>query len=637
MSEPQTLPQYLLEKVHKYAGTNKVAVRQKEFGIWREFTWQESYEQVRDFTLGLITLGLRRGDHVCSIGDNDREYLWGYLAIQAAGGAVIGMYTDAIPNEMEYTINHSDSVLALAKDQEQCDKFLELKGQIPQVKKVIYWDDRGLWNYNDEWLISFEEVQKLGRELNEKEPDRFETEVTLGKRDDIAMLCYTSGTTGLPKGVMLSHGNLIGVSQGYLALDKRYDTDNHVSFTPMGWIAEPALGIAPHVVAGIIINFPEEPETVRENIREIAPDNLFYPARLWENLVGTVQVRIKDATWLNRKLYDFFLPIGYQMADKKLSKEVIPANLKLLYTLGDMLVFRSLRDQLGMSQLRAAFTGGAALSPDHIRFFHALGINLRQVYASTEIAAGGTMHWDGDIKFASVGKPLDGVEVRVSDEGEIQFAGPTVMLGYYKNEEATARDILVENGCRWFCTGDAGYIDDDGHVIFQDRVKNVLRLKNGEIFSPQFIEGRLKFSPYIRDVMAVGDTTREYVTAMIIMDFENVGHWAEKKGIGYTTFTDLSQRKEVCDLIQEAVNEVNETVPEKARIRHFVLMHKEFDADEAEMTRSRKLRRGVLMDKYGDIVEAMYNGKETIRVRAAVKYQDGSESFIETDVRVMAV
>jgi long-chain acyl-CoA synthetase len=391
------------------------------------------------------------------------------------------------------------------------------------------------------------------------------------------------------------------------------------------------------VVAGIIINFPEEPETVRENIREIAPDNLFYPARLWENLVGTVQVRIKDATWLNRKLYDFFLPIGYQMADKKLSKEVIPANLKLLYTLGDMLVFRSLRDQLGMSQLRAAFTGGAALSPDHIRFFHALGINLRQVYASTEIAAGGTMHWDGDIKFASVGKPLDGVEVRVSDEGEIQFAGPTVMMGYYKNEEATARDILVENGSRWFCTGDAGYIDDDGHVIFQDRVKNVLRLKNGEIFSPQFIEGRLKFSPYIRDVMAVGDTTREYVTAMIIMDFENVGHWAEKKGIGYTTFTDLSQRKEVCDLIQEAVNEVNETVPEKARIRHFVLMHKEFDADEAEMTRSRKLRRGVLMDKYGDIVEAMYNGKETIRVRAAVKYQDGSESFIETDVRVMAV
>jgi len=325
------------------------------------------------------------------------------------------------------------------------------------------------------------------------------------------------------------------------------------------------------------------------------------------------------------------------VADKKLSKEAIPANLQLLYKVGDMLVFRPLRDQLGMSQLRAAFTGGAALSPDHIRFFHALGINLRQVYASTEIAAGGTMHWDGDIKFASVGKPLHGVEVRVSDEGEIQFAGPTVMMGYYKNEEATARDLLLENGRRWFCTGDAGYIDEDGHVIFQDRVKNVLRLKNGEIFSPQFIEGRLKFSPYIRDVMAVGDPTREYVTAMIIMDFENVGHWAEKKGIGYTTFTDLSQRKEVCDLIQEAVNEVNETVPEKARIRHFVLMHKEFDADEAEMTRSRKLRRGVLMDKYGDIVEAMYNGKETIRVRAAVKYQDGSESFIETDVRVMAV
>ena len=637
MGELQTLPQYFLDKVQKYADTNKVAVRQKEFGIWREFSWQASYEQVRDFALGLVSLGLRRGDHVCSIGDNDREYLWGYLAIQAAGAAVIGMYTDAIPNEMEYIINHSDSILALAKDQEQCDKFLELREQIPKIKKVIYWDDKGLWNYDDDWLLSFEEVQAMGQALRQKEPDRFEMEVALGQKDDVATVCYTSGTTGLPKGVMLSHGNFIGVSKGYLALDTRYDTDNHLSFTPMGWIAEPAFGIAPHVVVGIVINFPEEPETVRENIREIAPDNIFYPARLWENLVGTVQVRIKDATWLNRKLYDYFLPIGYQVADKKLNKEAIPAGLDVLYRLGDRLVFRPLRDQLGMSQLRAAFTGGAALSPDHIRFFHALGINLRQAYASTEIAAGGTVHWDGDIKFASVGKPLVGVDVRVSDEGEIQFAGPTVMLGYYKNEEATEKDILVENGRRWFCTGDAGYIDEDGHVIFQDRVKNMMHLKNGEIFSPSFIEGRLKFSPYIRDVMSVGDLTRDFVTAMIIMDFENVGHWAEKQGLGYTTFTDLSQKREVYDLIQEAVNEVNKNLPAKARIRYFVLMHKEFDADEAEMTRSRKLRRNVLAEKYGNIVEAMYDGQEAIKVRAAVKYQDGSEGFVETDVRVMVV
>ncbi|MCB8945868.1 MAG: AMP-binding protein [Ardenticatenaceae bacterium] len=637
MGEPQTLPQYFLEKVSSYAGTDKVAVRQKEFGIWQEFSWQDSYEQVRDFSLGLIALGLQRGGHVCTIGDNDREYLWGYLAIQATGAAVIGMYTDAIPNEMEYVINHSDSVLALAQDQEQCDKFLELRDRIPKVKRVIYWDNKGLWSYDDDWLISYEEVLALGQALREKEPNRFETEVALGQKDDVAMLCYTSGTTGLPKGVMLSHGNLIGVASGYLALDKRYDTDNHVSFTPMGWIAEPALGIAPHVVAGIVINFPEEPETVRENVREIAPDNLFYPARLWENLVGTVQVRMKDATWLNRKLYDYFLPVGYQMADKKLSGEAIPAGLDVRYRLGDWLVFRPLRDQLGMSQLRAAFTGGAALSPDHIRFFHALGINLRQVYGSTEIAAGGTIHHDGDIKFASVGKPLMGVDVRVSDEGEIQFAGTTVMLGYYKNDEATAKDILMENGRRWFRTGDAGYIDEDGHVIFQDRVKNMIHLQNGETFSPQFIEGRLKFSPYIRDVMAVGDETRDFVTAMIIMDFDNVGHWAEKSGIGYTTFTDLSQKKEVYALIQEAVNEVNGTLPEGARIRRFVLMHKEFDADEAEMTRSRKLKRNVLSEKYGNIVEAMYAGQQAIKVRAAVKYQDGSEGFVETDVRVMTV
>jgi len=637
MKEPQTLPQYFLACVKRY-GANKIALRQKEFGIWQELTWQDSYEQVKLFTLGMIAMGLQRGDHVCSIGDLDREYLWAYIGVQAAGAAIVGLYTDAIPSEMNYIINHSDATFALAQDQEQCDKLLELKGQVPKIRKVIYWDDRGLWNYNDDWLISFEEVQALGRELAKKEPDRFETEVSLGTADEIATLCYTSGTTGKPKGVMLSHGNMVATATMNMEFDPRYDTDNHVSFMPMGWIAEPVFGIAPHCVLGMILNFPEEPETVREDIREIAPQSLLYSARLWENLVGTIQVRMKDATWINRKLYDLFLPIGYKVATKKFDKEPVGLPLKLAYKLGDILVFAPLRDKLGMSNCRSVYTAGAVLSPDHLRFFHALGINLKQIYGSTEVTGGATVHRDGDIKVASVGKPSPGITFRTSDEGELQISGPTVMQGYYKNPEATAKDIVVdEDGTRWFCTGDAGHIDEDGHIIFLDRVKNMLRLANGEVFSPQFIEGRLKFSPYIRDVMAIGGETREYVTALIIIDFANVGHWAEKRGLGYTTFVDLSQKPEVYDLIQEAVNEVNKNLPEGARIRHFVLMHKEFDADEAEMTRSRKLRRGVLADRYGEIIEAMYNGQEFVSVRAPVKYQDGSEGFIETQVRVMSV
>ena len=637
MNEPQTMPQYLLKQVEKH-GDNQVAIRQKEFGIWREFSWQASYDQIKDFALGMIVLGLQRGDHVCSIGDNDREYIWGYFGVQSVGGAVVGLYTDAIPNEMEYIVNHSDATFALAQDQEQCDKFLELKEQLPNIRKVIYWDDQGLWDYDDDWLISFEKVQSLGQELAKSEPSRFETEVTLGGGEDIATLCYTSGTTGNPKGVILTHNNLIAAAKAYFEADPRYDTDNHISFAPMGWIAEPALGLAPHVYTGMIMNFPEEPETVRENIREIAPETIFYNSRLWDDLVSTIQVRINDATWMNRKLYEMFLPIGYKVADKKINKEPVGLGLRLANGLGNMLVFSPLRDKLGLSRVRSAYTAGSVLSPDAIRFIHALGINLKQLYGSTETVATGTIHPQGDIKFASVGKATPTMTVRVSDEGELQISGPTIMKGYYKNDEATAKDLIVDgNGRRWFCTGDAGYIDEDDHIIFQDRVKNMLKLANGEVFSPQFIEGRLKFSPYILDMMAVGGETRDYVTGLIIINFGNVGHWAEKRGLGYTTFVDLSQKPEVYDLIQKAVIDVNTTLPEGARIKRFVLLHKEFDADEAEMTRSRKLRRGVLVDKYGEIIKALYDGREKIKVRASVTYQDGSEGFVETDLRVMGV
>ncbi|MEM7336098.1 MAG: AMP-binding protein [Chloroflexota bacterium] len=637
VNKPQTLPQYYLENANKFP-TSKVSVRQKEFGIWREFNWQDSYEQVKYFALGMIALGLERGQHVSSIGDNDRQYMWGFIGIQAIGGVTIGLYTDMRSNEISYVVNHSDSVFALAKDQEQCDKFLEVKQELPNIKKVIYWDDRGLWEYDDDWLISFDEVQALGKELAQKEPDRFASEVAIGKGEDLAMLCYTSGTTGLPKGVMISHHNLMSSSEAYNEVDPRFDTDNHLSFLPLGWIAEPVIGFGAHAADGIIVNFPEEPETVRQNMREISPEGLIYSSRLWENLVAQIQVRMNDATWFNRKLYDFFLGYGYKVANSKFSQEAVGFWTKLLYLIGDQLVFTPLRGQLGLANIRAAYTGGAALSPDAMRFLHALGVNIKQIYGSTEVTGGATIHRDNDIKFASVGQPAPGIEIITSEKGELMISGPTVMQGYYKNPEATAKDIyLDQNGKRWFMTGDAGHIDEDGHIIFQDRLKNMLTLKSGESFSPQFIEGRLKFSPYIKDVMAIGGEDRENVTALIIIDFENVGNWAEKRSLSYTTFTDLSQKQEVYRLIQNSVDEVNESLPLGARLKHFVLMHKEFDADEAEMTRTRKLKRNVLYDRYIEIIDAMYNGEELVAVKAPVKYQDGREGFIETQVRVMTV
>ena len=633
MNNLQTLPQYFLKQVQVH-GANKVALRQKEFGIWREFTWQDSYENVKLFALGLLSLGVQRGDKICTIGDNDRQYLWGYLGLLAVGATQVGVYTDAIPKELAYIAAHSDSTFAMAKDQEQCDKLLEIRAEIPGIKKVIYWEDKGLWNYDEPWLISYEEVLDLGRAVAEKESDRFETEVWLGQEEDTAVLCYTSGTTGLPKAAMLSHNNLISSTRLFNEIDPRYDSDNHVSILPLGWIGEHALGIAPHVYSGIVMNFPEEPETVRENIREIAPEGLLYNSRLWENLVGMVQVSISESSWLNRKLYETFLPIGYQVADKRLHNEPVSLGQNLAYKLGDLTVFGPLRDKLGLSRIRAAYTAGSALSPDAIRFFHALGINLKQVYGSTEVTGGVTLHRDGDIKFASVGKPIPESEAMIGENGEILLIGPTLFQGYYKNPEATESSLWVdEDGRKWFRTGDAGYIDEDGHVIYLDRVKEMLTLASGEKFSPQFIEGRLKFSPYIRDVMAVG-TERDFVTALIVMDFGNVGNWAERRGLGYTTFIDLSQKQEVYDLIQQAVAEVNENLPPNGRVRRFVLMHKEFDADEEEMTRSRKLKRNVLYSKYDDIITGLYNGDERIEVRATVQYQDGSTGMVETAVKV---
>ncbi len=628
----ETLPQYLQHTARKYG--NRVAMRKKQFGIWREYTWQESYTRVKHLALGLMQLGLAHGDKVCIIGDNDPEYFWAQLAIQACGGIAVGIFTDSLPSEIQYIIQHSDAVLVFAKDQEQCDKLLEIRAQIPAVRRVIYWEERGLWNYRDReaWLMSFDALIALGRELDQREPTKFDERVAQGKGDDLAIFCYTSGTTGLPKGAMIAHKNLIGGAEISSSVDRRLDTDEYLSFLPPAWITENVLGLAIHVMNGMIINFPEEPETVQENLREISPHALLFSARLWESLVSMVHARIADTSWINRVLYHLFMPIGYRVADLRFGKRHVPIVWRVLNALGELALFAPLRDKLGLSRVKSAYTSGAALSPDVVRFFRAIGVNIRNLFGSTEGIIH-TLHIGDDVKFETVGVPPPGVQLRITPEGEIVVKSKSVFQGYYKNPEATAK--ALQDG--WFHTGDAGYLRDDGHLIYLDRVKDLLELATGDKFSPQYIEGRLKFSQYIKDVMVVGGRERAFVTAIINIDFANVGRWAEKRRIAYTTFVDLSQKPEVYDLIKQDVLRVNETLPPPARVKSFVLLHKEFDPDEGDLTRTRKLRRNVMEDRYRDLIEAMYGGKDEVQVSAQVKYRDGRTGVIETAVRVCKV
>ena len=630
----ETLTKLWLSRVEKYKGTDKVAVRQKDFGIWQSFTWDEEYLEVRDFCLGIVEMGLERGDRVAIIGDNDRQYLWAALAIMSAGGTVVGLFTDVTPPEVAYVVDHSDAKFVLAGDQEQCDKLLEVKDELPLVKKVIYWDNRGMWDYDDPWLIDFGDVKGLWDDTVQRADQRFRALIEPGKASEPAMYCYTSGTTGLPKGAMLSHSNFIYAVRAFGLVDPRLDSDNTVSFLPLAWIGGAALDISPHAIDGVILNFAESPETVRENVREIAPDALLYNSRLWETLVATIRARILDSSWINRALYRSFLPIGYRVAEFEFQDDRVPPWWRALNWLGRLAVFRPLLSQFGLHRARDAYTAGAALSPDVVRFFRALGLPLRQIYGSTEVTGGSLMHRRNGVKFASVGEPIPETLMMISQEGEILLAGPGLFLGYHKDPEESDVCMVTDNGVRWFRTGDAGHIDEDGHLIYLDRLKDMIELSDGEHYSPQFIEGRLKFSPYISHALTLGDRRHAYVTAIITVDFENVGRWAEKHGVPYTTLTDLSQKPEVYELIRQDVEEVNRTLPETGRVYKFVLLHKEFDADEGEMTRTRKLRRGFLFDRYANIIDTLYSDQSELQISDVVKYQDGREGMINTTLKI---
>jgi len=584
MGSRDTIPQILRSNYEKW--DRRSAMCMKKRGIWQRYSWRDCYENVKYFSLGLISLGLVPGDVVCIMGDNEPEWFWGEFATQAAAGIPTGVFVDSIPAEVKYVAADSGTKFAIVNDQEQTDKFLQIRDELPSLKKVIYWDPKGLRHYDDRILISFADVIRLGKEYDETHPDLFERNVEKGKGDDIAFIYYTAGTTDLPKGAMLSHRALITTAQGFISRYPLDENDDLISNFPAAWVGDSFFATIPHLLTGARLDFPEEPETIAEDTREVGPEFVSYGPRQWEGLVSEIQVKMMDANPLRRFLYNIFMPIGHRTADISFQGKTPNLFWRALHGVAHALFFRPLKDQLGLSKVRFAVTGSSVLSIDAFRLIHAIGAELRQNYGSTE-AGFISSHRKGEIKLESVGRPTLGTEVRVTDEGELLVRSDCIFSGYYKDPDRTA-DTLIDGWCR---TGDAVDIDEEGHLIFLDRIEHFRELSSGIKHAPQHVEARLRFSPYIKDAIISGGTDKEFVSAILNIDFAVVRKWAERNRVPYATLADLSQKEEVADLVQNDLIRVNGYLPEPARVKRFVLLHKEFDPDEAELTKTPALKQ----------------------------------------------
>jgi long-chain acyl-CoA synthetase len=602
--QEDTFPKLFLRNVRKY-GSRKTAYREKDSGIWLSKTWQDMHESVESLALGLTDLGVQRGDTVCFVGDNRPEYVWGILAVQSLGGHTAGIYQDALPAEVEYVLKHLDTKIAIVEDQEQTDKLLDITDRLPMLTRIIVDDWKGLTSYENPLLIKLTDVQALGREKKKSLPNLFEETIAEGRGDDIAIISFTSGTTALPKGTMLTYDNLLSMGASLEKVIPMDETDEAVSYLPFAWLLEIIISLCWYLRSGFTVNFPEGIETVQENIREIGPSILVAPPRIWEKMCSEVQVKMLDADWLKRTVYEIGLKIGQADIKNKFRKDrqqrrrwPPPLIVKFFY----YVLFRPLMDRLGLSNIKHAFTGGAALGPDVFRFFQCCGLNIKQMYGQTESGGIIATHTEGDVDYETVGRAIPDCELTISDTGEILARGPGIFKGYYGDQEKT-NETKDEN--EYLHTGDFGYINDAGHLVVIDRMKDVIKLSDGSNFSPTFIENRLKFSPFIREAIAVGKD-RPFVIALVQIDYAFAGAWAEKRQVPYTTFADLARNKVIYDLIAKEVQRVNSNLPDDARVIKFVLLEKELDADDAELTRTQKLRRGFVSEKYRRLIDNLY-------------------------------
>ena len=634
--EADTLPKYFKLNTERWG--DRVFMRRKNLGIWQRYTWRRVYEEVRAFTLGLMKLGLNRGETVAIVGDNEPELFWAILAAQSGGGRVVCLYPDMTPQEIQYILNHSEAVFYVAEDQEQVDKFLEIREHAPNIRKVIYWDPRGMWKYEDPVLIEFKAVQDLGRLYGKEAPDLFEKSIAESKGDEIAILSYTSGTTGLPKGVVRIQNCLLDSAFRVLMSNDFRPFIQYLSYLPPAWGAEQFF-FSMGVIRPFTYNFAEEPETVQDNIRELGAEVLLFGPRQWESLATTVQARMLDSGPIRRLFLRAGMKVGMKMAAERTEGVRASFVWRILYPLADRLVLMPLRDNLGLRKTSYAFTGGAPMAPDVFRFFHAMGVKLRNVYGTTEIGTY-TQHMGERFDPESLGQwyrshPAFGppLEWTLDENGGLLVRGGSGFSGYLKNPEATAK--CFRDG--WFITGDAIRIKENGELVFLDRVSELKKLPTGQLFPPQFMETRLRFSPFVKDAMVLGDESKAFVAALVNIDAETVGRWAEKQGIPYTTFSDLSQKQEVCDLIQKELERVNQVLDAPFRVKRFVNLPKEFDPDEAELTRTRKLRRDFLEDRYGQLIKSIYGGEETFVTEVPVKYRDGRTGVVKTVTRINTI
>jgi long-chain acyl-CoA synthetase len=628
VAELTTLPRVLAHNARELG--DRPAIREKDRGIWQTWTWREYQAEVRDLALGLAALGFRRADRLSVIGDNRPRLYWAQMAAQCLGGVPVPVYQDSIAKELAYVWQHAEVSVIVAEDQEQVDKILALRDQLPDLRLVIYDDPRGLGGYGQDWLKAYQDVQELGRKFGAEHPGFLEAEIEQGKPDDIAIISYTSGTTGNPKGAMISHGNAIGVAEIFCREASVGADDTSLAYLPMAWAGDSVYTLFASLVAGFCANCPESPETVQRDLRELGPSTLLAPPRIWENMLTGVQVRATDATPLKRRTFEYFRSVAERREILRAEGKPVPAGLRVAAALGEFFVYRPVRDQLGLSRTKWALTGGAPLGPDTFRFFRAFGVNLKQVYGSTETTGLVSLQPDAEANPTTAGRPVPGVEVKIADRGEVLVRSRTIFKGYLKNEDAT-HEVIDPDG--WFHTGDAGFIDPRGHLVIIDRAKDVGTLAEGTPFAPQFIENKLKFSPFIREAVAFGHE-RPFVTAMVAIDMGTVGSWAERRGLPYTSFMDLSQKPEVRELIRDEIARGNETLPDATRIRRFLLLTKDLEADDAEMTRTRKVRRRYVAEKYATVVDALYGGKDEAELTTLITYEDGRQASIQSRVRI---
>jgi long-chain acyl-CoA synthetase len=623
-----TLPKLLARNARLYG--RAPGMREKDRGIWKTYSWRDCESHVREFALGLAALGFRRGDKLSVLGDNRARLYWAQLAAQALGGMSVPLYQDSIAGELVHVLSHAEVSVVVAEDQEQVDKVLSLQKELPHLRLVLYEDPRGMSAYADDILKSFEEIEAGGRAFGKEHPDYYAREVDQGSAQDVALIAYTSGTTGRSKGVLLSHANMIATSESFASVEAICRGDNWLCYLPMGWVGDSMFSLSTSLVAGATCNCPESPETVQRDLRELGPHALLGPPRIWENMLTGLQVKAADASWLKRTVYEYFRRVAERRELLKSDGKPVPAGTRLACRLGEILVYGPVRDQLGLRNARWCLTGGAPLGADAFRFFRSFGINLKQIYGATEASALVSLQGDEEADPNTVGRVLPGTQVRIGERGEVLVKGPGVFQGYYKQDDAT-RDTLTADG--WLRTGDAGLIDPRGHLAIIDRAKDVGKLADGTPFAPQFIENKLKFSPFIREAVAFGDQ-QPFVAAMVAIDMTTVGKWAEQRSLPYTSFMDLAAKPEVARLIIEEVGKINATLPGTTKVTRIVLLNKELDADDAEITRTRKVRRAFVAEKYAPVIAALYDGSHEAKLTMEITFEDGRKSSLTSTLAV---